>query len=101
MRLLEYGFTVKYRKGAKHQAVDAQSSLETAGGDVREIDEDLPGILCLFKHEDEIDLDGIYDKAHPYAKVVSSMRAVTIRTRSQSQNAEESNVLTAHAMPQA
>ena len=40
---LEYNFTVKHRKGTKHQADDALSKLETVGVYERDMDEDLPG----------------------------------------------------------
>ena len=70
LRLLEYNFTVKYRKGAKHQVADVLSRLKIAGRYVRDINEDLTDNLYLIKQSNEIDLDDAYGDAHSYAEAI-------------------------------
>ena len=74
-------------KGAKHQAADALSRLETNGHDIREIDDDLPGDLALGAISDSIgalDLDDTHDDARLYPDSCAQEAITNVVTRSQS-----------------
>ena len=62
--LLEYDLDILYRKGFKHQEVDALSRLEIDGHHTAEIDDDLPGeltIRAIADYSDTPDLIDAYD----------------------------------------
>ena len=59
LRFLKYNFTFKSSKRAKHEAVSFQYRLETVEDEMRDICEELSGILYVMELEHEIDLDDV------------------------------------------
>ena len=64
LRLLEYDFDIKYRRGVKHQATNTLSYLETNEHDTVEIDDDLHDDLTIGAKTDDnstLDLNDAYE----------------------------------------